>query len=62
MSRLTRSLHPLFYRPHIENGFAVAAGVSLAGLAARDPAGAGGGNRRGDGGALRLHRRPARSL
>ena len=39
MSRLLRTLHPLFYRPHIENGVAVAAGVSLAGLAAGIPLG-----------------------
>jgi len=39
MSRLTRTLHPLLYRPHLENGFAVAAGVSLAGLAAGVPFG-----------------------
>ncbi len=39
MSRLTRTLHPLLYRPHIENGFAVAAGVSLAGLVAGIPLG-----------------------
>ncbi len=39
MSALTRHLHPLFYRPHIENGFSVAAGVSLAGLAVGVPFG-----------------------
>lgn len=34
MDRLARFLHPLLYRPHIENGFSVAAGVSLAGVLA----------------------------
>jgi uncharacterized membrane protein YccC len=39
MAALARYLHPLFYRPHIENGFSVAAGVTLAGLAAGLPLG-----------------------
>ena len=39
MSRFPRSLHPLLYRPHLENGFAAAAGVSLAGLAVGVPLG-----------------------
>ncbi|HEX4292929.1 MAG TPA: FUSC family membrane protein [Rhizomicrobium sp.] len=36
---LRQYLHPLLYRPHIENGFSVAAGVSLAGLAVGVPFG-----------------------
>lgn len=39
MSSVSRFLHPLFYRPHIENGFSVAAGVTLAGAAAGLPFG-----------------------
>jgi uncharacterized membrane protein YccC len=34
MPHLARALHPLLYRPHLENGLAVSAGVALAGLAA----------------------------
>jgi len=39
MSRFPRTLHSLLYRPHLENGFAAAAGVSLAGLAVGVPLG-----------------------
>ncbi|MEJ1969532.1 MAG: FUSC family membrane protein [Rhizomicrobium sp.] len=39
MDALFRFLHPLLYRPHIENGFSVAAGVALAGVAAGLPLG-----------------------
>ncbi|MEJ0044019.1 MAG: FUSC family membrane protein [Rhizomicrobium sp.] len=39
MSRLTRTLHPLLYRPHLENGLSVSLGVSLAGLIAGLPLG-----------------------
>ena len=39
MNALSRLLHPLLYRPHIENGFSVAAGVALAGVAAGVPFG-----------------------
>ncbi|HWD29513.1 MAG TPA: FUSC family membrane protein [Rhizomicrobium sp.] len=39
MNRIARTLHPLLYRPHVENGISVAAGVSLAGLAAGAPLG-----------------------
>jgi uncharacterized membrane protein YccC len=31
---LARTLHPLFYRPHLENGLSVTAGVTLAGVVA----------------------------
>jgi uncharacterized membrane protein YccC len=43
MDALLRFLHPLFYRPHLENGFSVAAGVALAGVAAGVPLGLGAG-------------------
>jgi uncharacterized membrane protein YccC len=39
MNRIARTLHPLLYRPHVENGISVAAGVSLAGVAAGVPLG-----------------------
>src|SRR5450755_1886898 len=39
MNALFRFLYPLFYRPHIENGFSVAAGVALTGVAAGVPLG-----------------------
>jgi uncharacterized membrane protein YccC len=43
MDTFLRFFHPLFYRPHLENGFSVAAGVALAGVAAGVPLGLGAG-------------------
>jgi uncharacterized membrane protein YccC len=39
MNPIARTLHPLLYRPHIENGISVTAGTSLAGLAVGVPLG-----------------------
>ncbi|MBV9541033.1 MAG: FUSC family protein [Alphaproteobacteria bacterium] len=39
MERLARLISPLLYRPHLENGFSVAAGVTLTGLALGLPLG-----------------------
>ncbi|HEY0105886.1 MAG TPA: FUSC family membrane protein [Rhizomicrobium sp.] len=43
MTRFALALHPLLYRPHLENGLSVSIGVGLAGLAAGIPLGLGAG-------------------